>query len=97
MAGKGMIYIKKENTVLHLRLEGISNYPPAEPEALRLLAPQRGLIAIAKERENQNSMDRSGYWFSAPKYKCVTGMHIPENVKLWASPGRAGGLLTIII
>ena len=62
-----------------------------------MLAPQRGLIAIAKERENQNSMDRSGYWFSAPKYKCVTGMHIPENVKLWASPGRAGGLLTIII
>ena len=23
-----------------------SKYPPAEPEALRLLAPQRGLIAI---------------------------------------------------
>ena len=26
---------------------GVGNYPPAEPEALRLLAPQRGLIAIA--------------------------------------------------
>ena len=25
-----------------------SNHPPAKPEALRLLAPQRGLIAIAK-------------------------------------------------
>jgi len=26
-----------------------SNYPPAKPGALRLLAPQRGLIAIGKE------------------------------------------------
>jgi hypothetical protein len=25
-----------------------SKYPPAEPEALRLLAPQRGLFAIEK-------------------------------------------------
>jgi hypothetical protein len=31
-----------------LRLEvRISKYPPAEPEALRLLAPQRGLFATA--------------------------------------------------
>jgi predicted enzyme related to lactoylglutathione lyase len=29
----------------------ISKYPPAEPGALRLLAPQRGLIAIG---QNQN-------------------------------------------
>jgi hypothetical protein len=28
-----------------------SNYPPAKPGALRLLAPQRGLIAIG---QNQN-------------------------------------------
>ena len=28
-----------------------SNYPPAEPEALRLLAPQRGLIAIAQKQQ----------------------------------------------
>jgi len=26
-----------------------SKYPPAKPGALRLLAPQRGLIAIGKE------------------------------------------------
>jgi hypothetical protein len=30
---------------------GLSNYPPAKPGALRLLAPQRGLIAIG---QNQN-------------------------------------------
>jgi hypothetical protein len=27
----------------------LSKYPPAKPGALRLLAPQRGLIAIGKE------------------------------------------------
>jgi hypothetical protein len=34
-----------------------SNYPPAEPGALGLLAPQRGLIAI--EKENLNSMNHA--------------------------------------
>jgi transcriptional regulator with XRE-family HTH domain len=28
----------------------LSNHPPAKPEAMRLLAPQRGLIAIGKRR-----------------------------------------------
>ena len=31
-----------------------SKYPPAEPGALRLLAPQRGLIAIGQD-QNQNN------------------------------------------
>ena len=35
-----------------------SKYPPAKPGALRLLAPQRGLIAIGKEREDVNPIDR---------------------------------------
>ncbi|HEY4960401.1 MAG TPA: hypothetical protein VII29_06060, partial [Terriglobales bacterium] len=34
---------------------GNSKYPPAEPEALRLLAPQRGLIATG---EKQNQLQR---------------------------------------
>ena len=29
-----------------------SNYPPAEPEALRLLAPRRGRIATDKVKTN---------------------------------------------
>ena len=29
----------------------VSNYPPAEPEALRLLAPQRGLIATGEKQK----------------------------------------------
>ena len=34
----------------------LSNYPPAEPGALRLLAPQRGLIAIG---QNQTGIAQS--------------------------------------
>jgi hypothetical protein len=30
--------------------EAWSNYPPADPEALRLLVPQRGLFATAQKR-----------------------------------------------
>jgi len=43
-----------------------SKYPPAKPGALRLLAPQRGLIAIGKEERNLNPMDRAGIGFSLP-------------------------------
>jgi hypothetical protein len=43
-----------EQEVLH-----VSNYPPAEPEALRLLAPQRGLIATGKiKRKSSNHEPR---------------------------------------
>jgi hypothetical protein len=45
---------------------GISKYPPAKPGALRLLAPQRGLIAIGKEEENPNPMDRTGFEVQFP-------------------------------
>ncbi len=36
-----------------------SKYPPAKPGALRLLAPQRGLIATGKEQENLKPVDRT--------------------------------------
>jgi hypothetical protein len=32
-----------------------SKYPPAEPEALRLLAPQRGLFATVESKSKNNS------------------------------------------
>jgi len=56
-----------------------------------LLAPQRGLIAIGKEQENLKPMDSTGIVLS-PRHESMIEMHIPENVKLWESPGRAGGL-----
>ncbi len=36
----------------------LSKYPPAEPGALRLLAPQRGLIAIV-QNQNQTPIAQS--------------------------------------
>src|ERR1035438_5408721 len=34
---------------------GSSKYPPAEPEALRLLAPRRGLFATVESKSKNNS------------------------------------------
>jgi hypothetical protein len=51
-------------------LFAISNYPPAEPEVLRLLAPQRGLTAIAKNQlptEARTHLPRSLSPSSLPK------------------------------
>src|ERR1017187_5940921 len=36
-----------------------SNHPPAEPEAFRLLAPQRGLIAIAQNKSPRLKLNLS--------------------------------------
>ena len=36
-------------------------------------------------------MDSIGIVLS-PRHESMIEMHIPENVKLWESPGRAGGL-----
>jgi hypothetical protein len=35
-----------------------SKYPPAEPEALRLLAPQRGLIATGEKQKQPQQQQR---------------------------------------
>src|SRR5271157_2852035 len=45
-----------------------SKYPPAEPEALRLLAPQRGLIATAeKQKQLQRHEAREATGFGKTK------------------------------
>ena len=36
-----------------------NKYPPAEPEVLRLLAPQRGLIAIGQNQKRKPFMAQS--------------------------------------
>ena len=92
-----------------------SKYPPAEPRALRLLAPQRGLIAIG---QNQNQtviaqsvaevlilvipvpyqvrdklqQESSVFWIPGRVSLARNDDPTPENVKLYESPGRAGGL-----
>ena len=64
-----------------------SKYPPAEPEALRLLAPQRGLIAT--EKTNPTSWRESALCATTAK---IGVKHTPGIVKLCESPGKAGGL-----
>jgi hypothetical protein len=59
-----------------------SKYPPVEPEALRLLAPQRGLFATGESKINRNS-------------KCDENQNqgiLPELSNFGSHPGRAGGL-----
>ena len=43
-----------------LQVVGRRKYPPAEPEALRLRAPQRGLIAIAEQQDPASSPEYNG-------------------------------------
>src|SRR5215467_13493450 len=64
-------------TCSRVRNPTANKYPPAEPEVLRLLAPRRGLTAIAKSKAKNQEDDEQ---------------QTPGTVKLWESPGRAGGL-----
>jgi hypothetical protein len=52
-----------------------NKYPPAKPEVLRLLAPQRGLIAIAK---------------SKPKTEKPTNGRLPELSNFGSPPAEPG-------
>ncbi len=63
----------------------LSNYPPAEPEALRLLAPQRGRIATEKSKTN-NCEPRIWTRTSSAKRSIL-----PELSNFCCLPGRAGG------
>ena len=85
-----------------------SKYPPAKPGALRLLAPQRGLIAIDQNQNRKafmvqpitNSYSRHSDESQNPVLFWIPGCvslardddPTLENVKLRESPGRAGGL-----
>src|SRR5213595_1201030 len=54
---------------------GSNKYPPAKPEVLRLLAPQRGLTAIAK---------------SKPKTEKTTNDRLPELSNFVSPPAEPG-------
>jgi Pyridoxal-phosphate dependent enzyme len=64
-----------------------SNYPPAEPEALRLLAPQRGLIATDQSQKPM-ATNRSGKTQDA----LTTPKHTPGFVKLLLPPRQSRGV-----
>src|SRR5713226_6888963 len=68
-----------------------SNYPPAEPEALRLLAPQRGLIATGESKSKNKSKDLA-MQMSITRHSQTEGEHIPVTVKLLLPPRQSRGI-----
>ena len=69
----------------------ISKYPPAEPEALRLLAPQRGLIATGESKSKNKSKDLTVQAsFAQPRQN--EGEHTPGTVKLLLPPRQSRGI-----
>src|SRR5271165_6440105 len=67
-----------------------SKYPPAEPEALRLLAPQRGLIATGeKQKQLQRHEAREATGFG--KNEGNSGRYTPGILKVWLPPRQSRG------
>ncbi len=64
-------------------------YPPAEPEALRLLAPQRGLFATVESKSNRNSKNDPVQADRATQTE-MQG-HTPVTVKLRLPPRQSRG------
>ena len=81
------------NRIIMIRRElPRSKDPPAEPEALRLLAPQRGLIATGeKQKQKQLQRHETRWTMSFDKTKATAGGILPEFSKFDCLPGRAGG------
>jgi len=50
-----------------------SKHPPAEPEAFRLLAPQRGLIAIAQNKSPRPKLNSCAERLAADGNRSLTG------------------------
>ncbi len=68
---------------------GLSNYPPAEPEALRLLAPQRGLIATeSKSKPKAPHRNTDTPWSVASN---LGGKDTAGFVKLLLPPRQSRG------
>jgi hypothetical protein len=68
--------IRKSPCILtEITIRKSQKYPPAKPEVLRLLAPQRGLTAIAK---------------SKPKTDKTTNGRLPELSNFGSPPAEPG-------
>ncbi len=72
-------------------LTNVSKYPPAEPEALRLLALQRGLIATGDSKSKNKSKDLT-VQISLTQHKQNEGEHTPGTVKLLLPPRQSRGI-----
>jgi hypothetical protein len=62
-----------------------------KPEALRLLAPQRGLIATG-ESKSKNKSESFAMLSALQQYRQLEGGHTPVNVKLLLPPRQSRGI-----
>jgi hypothetical protein len=71
-------------------------YPPAEPGALRLLAPQRGLIAIGKNKTGVNPTSSATLtppepgWTNWQEVACCGNIHSRKRQTFAVSPAKPG-------
>ena len=63
-------------------------YPPAEPVALRLLAPQRGLFATVRSKSKNKSKSRV-LLSSLPQHRQFEGKHTPGILKVLLPPRQS--------
>jgi hypothetical protein len=66
----------------------VSKYPPAKPEALRLLAPQRGLFATVESKSKCNSKNH-GMRTAQAMRKATRKDILPELSNCYCHPGKA--------
>ena len=69
----------------------VCKYPPAKPEALRLLAPQRGLIATGESKSKNKSKGLTVQTLLAQSRQ-NEGEHTPGTVKLLLPPRQSRGI-----
>jgi hypothetical protein len=75
-----------------------SKYPPAEPEALRLLAPQRGLIAIVERQNHANPISLRHFTVQATRFPALRRQPVSNRAysrncqTSTASPAKPGEL-----
>jgi hypothetical protein len=77
----------------------VSKHPPAEPEAFRLLAPQRGLIATAQKQISRPKLSFSRKRTAGPANRSLISLEsdrrepqIPGTVKLLLPPRQSRGV-----
>jgi hypothetical protein len=68
-----------------------SKYPPAEPVALRLLAPQRGLFATVRSK-SKNKSKSLVLLSSLPQHRQLEGEHTPGILKVLLPPRQSRGI-----
>jgi hypothetical protein len=66
-----------------------SKYPPAEPVALRLLAPQRSLFATVRSKSKSKNLVVLS---SLPQHRQFEGKHTPGILKVLLPPRQSRGI-----